>query len=68
MRPRRSKYEAHGGASKRALEDATKNLRHVQARTPEVREVVTALRGFRERNHFAEQLHELMTGKHRKRA
>lgn len=67
MRPRKTK-DAYGGPSEKALVDATQNLRNVQARTPEVREVAQALRGFRERNHFAEQLHDMMTGVNRKRA
>lgn len=46
--------------SKKALADAEERLREVKARDPEVREVAEALRGWRERNHFAERLEEIM--------
>lgn len=54
--------ETNGGESKKALEDATENLRRVQARHPEVSEVAQASKRIRERNHFAEQLTDLIWG------
>jgi len=43
-----------------ALVEAQKNLDEVKRRGPEVTEVAQALRKMRERNHFAEQLEELI--------
>lgn len=48
--------------SGKALEDARENLRRVEDRHDEVREVATALRAIREKNHFAEQLMIIMGG------
>lgn len=48
--------------SKKALYLAKKHLQEVQARGPEVREVVEKTVSFREANHFAEQLTALMRG------
>lgn len=46
--------------SERALEDAKKNLCDVQKRGAEVSDVANALKDFRERNHIAEQLEEIL--------
>lgn len=46
--------------SKEALADANKSLREVQKRSDEVSYVANALKEIRERNHFAEQLEEIM--------
>lgn len=43
-----------------ALKDAQKNLREVKRRGEKVTEVAENLRRIRERNHFAEQLEELI--------
>ena len=43
-----------------ALKDAQENLEEVKKRGPEVTEVAKALRDIRERNHFAEQLEDLI--------
>ena len=43
-----------------ALEHAEKNLEEVKGRSGEVRKVSNALRDFRERNHFAEQLEAII--------
>lgn len=48
--------------SKKALESATANLHKTRERGDEVREVSTALRVMRERNHFREQLEAIMGG------
>ena len=49
-----------GVESEEALKDATKNLCEVQKRQPEVTKIANALKEFRERNHFAEQLEEIV--------
>lgn len=46
--------------AKTALADAKHNLRKVQARSSEVSRVAKALKEIRERNHFAEQLEEII--------
>lgn len=51
-----------------AILDAEKHLREVKARAPEVAEVARETREIRARNHFAEQLTEMMTPRPRKRA
>lgn len=43
-----------------ALEDAKRNLREVQKRTPEVASISRSLRELRERNHFAENLQAII--------
>jgi hypothetical protein len=48
------------GESADALRDAEKNLRAVQRRGKEVTSVAKALREMRERNHFAEQMEEII--------
>lgn len=48
--------------SKKALEEAKQSLRAVRSRAPEVREVATALKEIRERNHFADKLIAIMGG------
>lgn len=48
--------------SKKALEDAKQSLHIVKSRAPEVREVATALKEMRERNHFADKLIAIMGG------
>jgi len=50
------------GESEKALADAQEHLATVQNRGQEVTEVSTGLRKIRERNHFAEQLHLLISG------
>lgn len=49
--------------SEQAILNARKELREVKSRTHEVHEVSGALRNFRERNHFAEQLRAIMHGR-----
>lgn len=49
--------------SKVALEEAEENLKDIQTRNDEVKDVSSALREIRERNHFAEQMIVLMSGK-----
>jgi predicted ATPase len=46
--------------SQQAILDATKTLREVRARDPEVREISRTLKEIRERNHFAENLRAIM--------
>lgn len=46
--------------AKNALADAKNNLRKVQERSSEVTQVANALREIRERNHFAEQLEDII--------
>lgn len=48
------------GDSEAALRDAQKNLRKVEKRGSEVTSVANALRELRERNHFAEQMEEII--------
>lgn len=48
-----------------AVQEATKNLHEVKSRKEEVHEVSEALRTIRERNHFAEQLEEILGGNKR---
>ena len=48
--------------SEKALCQATQNLHRTKARAPEVTEISKALKGLRERNHFAEQLRVIMEG------
>ena len=48
------------GESGKALQDAQKNLRAVQKRGREVTSVANALRELREKNHFAEQMEEII--------
>lgn len=50
------------GESTKALKDAEVHLKEVQLRGPEVTEVSSKLRMIRERNHFAEQLHIIISG------
>lgn len=47
-------------ASEQAVQDARKTLKRIEARQDEVREVATSLRHIRRRNHFAEQLRDMM--------
>lgn len=56
---RRNKDKSNGESAK-ALKDAQNSLRRVNARTEEVRAVAQALKRTRERNHFAEQLQDLL--------
>ena len=46
--------------SAEALKDAQNNLREVSQRTSEVRKVAKALKDIRERNHFAEQVEDII--------
>jgi hypothetical protein len=48
--------------SAKALEDADQNLKRVKSREKEVHEVAESLRIIRQRNHFAEQLQEILGG------
>lgn len=50
----------NGDPAERALEEATKRVREVKARGPEVDELVGELKRIRAKNHFAEQLHNIM--------
>ena len=49
-----------GEDSEKALKQAEENLFQVQKRGEEVRAISEALREIRERNHFAEQLEEII--------
>ena len=53
--PWRNKPEDKSGE---ALRHARKNLRMTERRSEEVNRIVNELKGFGERNHFAEQLEE----------
>lgn len=46
--------------AKKALDEARRNVKRVKQRSEEVSEVAGALKNIRERNHFADQLLELM--------
>lgn len=46
-----------------ALEDAKKNLSRVKARGPEVTREAETARNLRERNHFADQVYDLFSGR-----
>jgi hypothetical protein len=46
-----------------ALKEAEKSLCEVQKRGVEVSQVSSALKGFRERNHFIEQMEEIFVRK-----
>jgi hypothetical protein len=48
--------------SQQAILDATKSLREVRERDPEVHAVSRTLKDIRERNHFAERLRMIMEG------
>lgn len=52
--------------SKAALVDARKNLREVKKRGREVSEYAEAFRELREKNHFADQLEELIIRRRRR--
>jgi hypothetical protein len=56
---RRRKTEKLIVEAAEALEDAKKNLNKVNRRGPEVRRVSGALRDFRERNHFIEEIESI---------
>lgn len=56
----RSSEESH-----KALRDAKKNLDRIENRGDEVSELAEAFKEFRARNHFAEQLEEII-GRHRR--
>lgn len=43
-----------------ALRDANRGLRHAKNQSEEVSSLADSLREFRERNHFAEQLEEMI--------
>lgn len=49
--------------AEKALEEAQRNLSEVQKRGPEVSQVSSALKGFRERNHFIEQMEDIFVRK-----
>lgn len=48
-----------------AFEDAERKLRDTKRRTPEVQEIVRAHKRLQERNHFAEQLEDIILGHRR---
>ena len=52
--------------SERAIAEAQEHLTTTAARSHEVRRVATSLKDIRDRNHFAEQIHAIMTGNPRK--
>lgn len=60
MRFRRRKSDDTLAEANAALEDAEKNLQRVKRRGTEVHRVVGALREIRERNHFGEQLEQII--------
>ena len=49
-----------------ALEDAHENLKRVKDRGPEVTRVSETARIIRERNHFADQVYDLFSGREAK--
>lgn len=57
-----AKHDAQG--AKEVVSETSKHLEATQQRTLEVRQVTTAMRVIRERNHFAERL-EIIMGGHR---
>lgn len=56
----RRRESESGEEAKRALEDAENTLREVKDRAEEVSMIATDLKNIRERNHFAEQLEDLL--------
>jgi hypothetical protein len=46
--------------AQKALDEAKKNLKQVQERGSEVSRISNALREMRERNHFSEQMEEII--------
>jgi len=48
------------GESEAAVKNAEQHVREIEARGPEVHDLVADLREIREKNHFAEQLYALM--------
>jgi hypothetical protein len=62
---RRRKTEDSIVEASEALEDAEKNLKKVNRRGPEVQRVSDALKEFRERNHFIEEIESIFLRKGR---
>lgn len=56
----RNKSREGEARADKALRDATRDRRDIEARAPEVTQVANALRDFRERNHFAEGLEAII--------
>lgn len=50
------------GESQKALDEAKEHVKEAAARSPEVYQVAGALKRYRERNHFAEQIAIIMYG------
>lgn len=50
----------HGADADKAIQDAQTNLKRVERRGSEVSKVSDALREIRERNHFAEQMEDII--------
>ena len=51
--------------AQKALRDAESNLKRVKDRGDEVTELADAFREFRQRNHFAEQIEEIISRRRR---
>ena len=62
---RRGDKKEESGDSEKALREAENNLHRVQRRSEEVTELADAFREFRRRNHFAEQLEEIIGKRNR---
>lgn len=62
MWPKRRSQVVNTAESKKALAEATRSLKRVQARSPVVTELATSYRGMRERNGFADRLKTIMEG------
>jgi hypothetical protein len=57
---RRKSEEDNAARSEAALEDAERNLEEVKKRNPAVKEVSSALREFRNKNHISQQIEEII--------
>lgn len=57
---RRRRETSSSEEAAKALLDARQNLREVRRRSTEVSKVAQALKDIRERNHFAEQMEEIL--------
>lgn len=60
MWPRRKSEKDTTEQATEALQDAQQNLQRVKRRGSEVKRVSTAIRNLRERNHFVEQIEEII--------
>lgn len=57
------KHQASTGEADQAVEESANKLQATVERTAAVVEITTALRVLRERNHFVEQLRDVMGGR-----